>query len=107
MLRAMSLFPTKIILLTMQEKWRLCTRPVCRLRSDRSRDRQVYTRRRGALGGKSVEGRPLQVDSLFGEAPEGSEAAPLPGRYCDGLCERDLPPERTLPTFERVKLLKK
>ena len=72
----------------MDEQWRLCTRPVCRLRSDRSRDRQIYTRRRRAIKETLSAGRVAEFEHL--SAPDQPGDNGTPGRYCPGLCETEM-----------------
>jgi hypothetical protein len=91
----------------MDEEVFYCTRPVCRLRSDRSRDRQIFTRRRRIAAGKEAAD-PLSEHNHLHEkqqSPEGNQLPP--GRYCLGLCEIEPPPERTLPGPVTEKALKK
>jgi hypothetical protein len=90
----------------MDAKWQYCTRPVCRLRSDVSRDRQIYTRRRRVIGDTKPSDPILEHEYLSDEEVTENKPSPLPGRYCAGLCEIEPPPERTLPKPRRKKLLK-
>lgn len=72
----------------MDEPWRFCTRPVCRLRSDRSRDRQIYTRRRRAIEENFSADRIAEFEHFSSSGQPGDDGTP--GRYCPGLCETEM-----------------
>ena len=85
----------------MDEKWRFCTRPVCRLRSDRSRDRQIYTRKRHAMENDPSADRLAEFEHFDSGNEAGGGGAE--GRYCPGLCETEPDPSEN----HRRILLKK
>jgi hypothetical protein len=91
----------------MDEKVFYCTLSVCRLRSDRSRDRQIFTRRRRTAARKEAADPLSEHDHLHEKQPSPEEDQFPSGRYCLGLCEIDPPPERTLPGPVTEKASKK
>ena len=91
----------------MEETWRYCTRSICRLRTGRSRDRQIYGRKRRSMQDPGKPDSLSEHEYLFEEIQTDEDGAPVPGRYCFGLCEIDTPPERMRPRRLKMKQLKK
>jgi hypothetical protein len=90
----------------MDANWRYCTREICRLRTGRSRDRQIYGRKRHSIEGAGTPDSLTEHEYLFEEIQTDEDGATVPGRYCVGLCEIEVPPERMRPRRLKKKQLK-